>query len=187
MVEDWITQALPRTSSIDDASFTAFLASLADSNLQHFSEALSTHEEIPYWIKEAVTLEMAHQRALQHDETVESPEWFKGADADTLGLLHIKLAPHTEHYPFTHDVMTWYALEELATTPREQECYAVVGKEVHPLSEAQYQLLDAICTSNMLGDAFDKWVRDNPALSAEHASEVGEWLRNWINQGVLVR
>lgn len=187
MPKKWITETLPQTASIDHARFQVFLDTTKAKNLQQLSETLSADTSIDSWIKELITLEIAHQRALEAKKITEAPTWFASTTADGLGLMALKIAPDIDLYYFDHDVLSWYEADTKTTTPKAQPSFVAAGKTLRHLTEAQYQLLEAICQSSMLGDAFDKWVREHPALAAENGTHVGEWLRDWILEGVLIR
>ena len=186
MVEEWINQKLPYASSIDDVDFRQFLSDTQAQNLQELTESLAAAQQIPIWIKEATTLEMAHRRALKDKHPLEDMHWFNEISSDELALTKLRLAPETCLYPFSHDIISWYSSKG-TEAPIERECFTIVGKGMLYISEGQYYLLELINRSNILGDAFDDWVRHFPRHASADASYVGEWVRDWIKQGVLVR
>ena len=186
MVEKQINPKLPKASRIQNDALQRILADSCDTSLQNLTEQLASNEDVPLWIKEAVTFEIAHRRALQSKTVNEAPGWFKHTDTEALALMDLHLAPETELYPFGHDIIHWYSSQD-NDEPEQRECFTVVGKGMHYVSEGQYHLLEAINQTNVLDDAFDRWVTQFPEIAREDADKVGHWLQEWITQGVLVR
>lgn len=106
---------------------------------------------------------------------------------EALGVRPFKLAAHAKLMRSAYDVVAWYGGTE--DSPPESPSHYLLhsGHEpkVIPLSDAQYYLLQLMNESDMLAEAFDRFVREYPAHASTSAPHIGEWLKFWLEKGIF--
>lgn len=157
-----------------------------------FIKTLNAEEDVPTWLKATCALEATLLYTRLTPKTASAGARFSGS-VESLGLQRFVLPAGVSLQESPYNLVQWYeAARGGNPCPAEEaQCYFLIYGTSTPLrlitlNAAQHRLLGIIPISAMLAEAFDHFVHEHAALAAASASQVGPWLKQWVEEGILV-